>query len=135
MKITIEVIRHKEQRYPTVGDWWFDKNGDLEIRVSALSDWRLESLIAVHELWEVLLCKERGISQASVDEFDMRFEKERELGDHGEEEEPGDDPKAPYRSEHCSATGVERLLASLLGIDWRGYEERLDSLNWGHFEG
>src|SRR6516165_10297182 len=97
MKITIEVIPHKAQRYPTVGDWWFDKNGDLEIRVSALSDWRLESLIAVHELWEVLLCKHTGITEASVTEFDVEFEKRRAPGD---DSEPGDSPKAPYRSEH-----------------------------------
>lgn len=125
MKITIETIPHETQRYATVGDWYYDKDETLCIKVSALSDWRREVLVAIHELVEVVLCKHNGVSTELVDEFDIQFEKARIEGD---ESEPGDDPKAPYRKEHCVATGVERILAAELGVDWKPYEQELCSL-------
>lgn len=125
MKITIEVIPHDQQRYPTVGDWLYTPEGDLEIKVSALSDWRRESLIAVHELVEVLICKHDGVSQESVDKFDMDYEANRHPDS---EDEPGDDPAAPYVKQHCIATGVERILAASLGVNWKEYEDELTKL-------
>jgi hypothetical protein len=35
--------------------------------------------------------------------------------------EPGDDPRAPYYREHQFASGMERLMAAELGIDWQQY--------------
>jgi hypothetical protein len=124
-RINVLAIPHKEQRYPTVGDWWYDEEGVLQIRVSKLSSWRLEALIVVHELVEVLLCKHDRVSTESVDKFDMAYEKARKRGD---ESEPGDSPKAPYRRQHCVATGVERILAALLGVCWSDYERELNEL-------
>ena len=66
MNVCIKIIPHKEQRHPTVGDWFFDVNGDLFIRVSKMSDWRYEMCVAAHELIEVLICKHDGVSQKSV---------------------------------------------------------------------
>lgn len=144
MNITVEVIPHDKQRYPTCGDWFYEPNGeDLVIRVSKLSDWRYEALVQVHELVEVLVCKQNKVSQQKVDEFDMTFEKDREarleraldnLPEGPAEaaliriEEPGDSPDAPYRGEHCFATGIERLLASALGVCWADYEKEIESL-------
>jgi hypothetical protein len=125
MRILIETIPHKQQRYPTVGDWFFDDKGDLTIQVSALGDWREEALVAVHELVEVLLCKHQGVGQQEVDTFDLQYEAKRIEGD---ESEPGDSPDAPYKKQHCLATGVERVLAAEFGIDWGQYEDRLNSL-------
>jgi len=125
MKIIIETIPHKEQRYPTVGDWFYDPDGTLHIKVSQLSDWRREVLIAVHELVEVVLCKNDGISQDVVDQFDFQIEENRKEGDLSE---PGDDPSAPYRKQHCLATGVERVLSAELGVAWSDYEKELESL-------
>lgn len=125
MKINIEVIPHEQHRYTTVGDWWFTPTGDLEIRVSQLTDWRKEVLVAVHELVEVVLCKHQGVSQEAVDHFDQEFEAKRL---DGNEDEPGDDKEAPYRSQHCFAMGVERLLATGLGVGWKEYEEELCAL-------
>lgn len=124
MKIIIETIPHKRQRYPTVGDW-YTKKGTLHIRVSKMSDWRYELLVALHELVEVQLCKNRGVTQKAVDAFDIAFEKRRKSGN---EDEPGDDPKAPYRKEHFFATSVERLMAAELGVDWGKYDEEIISL-------
>jgi hypothetical protein len=124
MIIHIETIPHKNQRYPTAGDW-HENNGILHIKVSEeLSD-KEAVLVALHELIEVTLCKDRGISGESVDAFDMEYEKNRPDGD---ESEPGDDPAAPYRKEHFFATNVERLMASELGVDWQTYEEHVQAL-------
>ena len=125
MKINIHTIPHNLQRYPTVGDWWWENNGDLQIRVSKMSDWRFETLVAVHELVEVLLCKKDRVSQQSVDGFDKAFEAARKPGNV---DEPGDDIKAPYRKQHGVASGVERILGALLGVDWNKYADEVESL-------
>jgi len=125
MKILIETIPHDQQRYPTVGDWYTDAQGTLHIKVSQLSDWRREVLIAVHELVEVMLCKHDGVTQEQVDKFDTDYEAARQPGD---ESEPGDHPSAPYVNQHCFATGVERLLAERLGVKWAPYEAELGEL-------
>lgn len=128
-KIEIEFIPHDQHRYPTVGDWLIatGMNGEkiLNIRVSKLSDWRREALIAVHELVEVLLCRKDGVTQKEVDVFDRNFEANRP---DGCDDEPGDDSDAPYRKQHCFATGVERLLAAELNVDWKAYEQELYKL-------
>lgn len=124
MKIIIETIPHKDQRYETVGDWFWE-DGDLRIRVSELGNWKYEACVAVHELVEVLLCKSDGVQQQDVDAFDMQYEKDRQEGD---ESEPGDDNLAPYRKQHCVATGVERVLAAELGLSWKEYDAAINAL-------
>lgn len=126
MKIIIETIPHGQHRYPTVGDWFYDTDGTLRIKVSTLSDWRRELLVAVHELVEVLTCKNDGVSQEVVDRFDMEYEKKRNPDDI--ESEPGDDPKAPYVDQHCLATGIERILAQKWGVKWNEYTDEIESL-------
>lgn len=125
MRIVIETIPHCDHRYPTVGDWFYTPDGTLHIKVSQLSDWRREALIAVHELVEVLLCKHDGISTEQVDAFDKKFEAERLPDDNSE---PGDESDAPYRKQHCIATGIERVLAANLDVDWKAYEQELSNL-------
>ena len=120
MRIQIETVAHAQQRYETTGDWWWDPDDTLQMRVSALTDWRHSVLIAVHELVEALLCKAHGVSTEAVDAWD--------LGPGHELDEPGDDPRAPYHREHEFAGCMERLLAHELGIDWNDYEDALDAL-------
>lgn len=128
-RILIKAIDHKNQRYETVGDWRFEQtiqDGEcLIILVSKMSDWRYEILIVIHELIEVFLCRHSGVNQKQVDKFDMAFEKRRKKGNA---DEPGDSPKAPYRFQHCVATGVERIVAAILGVCWKTYEEEINSL-------
>jgi len=130
-KIEIEFIDHKKQRYDTCGDWRFVKGvGDekiLLISVSKLSDWRREILIAIHEAVEVCLCAYDGVSQEVVDKFDTEYEAHRHPDN---EDEPGDDPSAPYMRQHCIATGIERTLAAWLNVSWKEYEEELGTLEW-----
>lgn len=133
LRITISTIPHTEQRYPTVGDWIVDPtpNGlDVHIRVSTLSDWRRELLVAVHELIEISLLaawKPDPIDQIqkAVDDFDKAYEDNRPEGDLSE---PGDDPAAPYQKEHFFATNIERLLAQALGQDWADYDHEVATL-------
>ncbi len=125
MRVVIETIPHGSQRYETVGDWWFDPDGTLQIRTSDMGNEDYEILVALHELVEVLLCKKRGITDEVVSAFDVAFEAARV---EGNEDEPGDDPAAPYRKEHLFATGVEKLLAAELGVDWKTYDKAVMSL-------
>ena len=125
MRITIEIIRHEDQRYPTCGDWLWPNEHNLLIRVSDMGDWRAEAAVAVHELVEALLCKGEGITQEAIDAFDMAFEKDRmPLND----DEPGDDPTAPYHRQHCFATAVERMLIAALGMSWSEYADAVEKL-------
>ena len=126
MKINIEVIPHYEQRYPTVGDYWKDPDGTLQVRISKLSDWRFMALIIIHELWEYFRVKRDKIPLKTIDDFDMDYEKNRPKCDHSE---PGDFPTCPYRDAHCAASGVERILASELGVVWLDYELEIMGLN------
>jgi hypothetical protein len=119
MNITIQTIPHDQQRYPTVGDWvWVDDN-NLQIRVSHLGDRRYEALVAVHELVEALLCREHGITTEAADAFDKAFE-----GDG----EPGAAADCPYHLEHFHATVIEMTLARSLGVDWDEYDNAVSAL-------
>ena len=117
--ITIQTIPHAQQRYPTVGDWIWVDDHNLQIRVSDMGDRRYEALVAAHELVEALLCREHGITTEMVDAFDKAFE-----GDG----EPGAAPHCPYRLEHLRATAIEAKLADALGVDWYEYDAALMAL-------
>lgn len=130
MKIVIETIPHKTHRYETCGDWYFDKDGTLQIRVSEEVGAKSCGLVAIHELSEVFLCS-NGFSMTQkqledltkkVDKFDKQFE-----GDLVDEE-PGDDPRAPYHFEHSIATAIERLLCANLGVPWKEHDGRVAAL-------
>jgi hypothetical protein len=125
MNVFIKTIPHKEQLYNTCGDWRWDKDDTLQIRVSKMSDWRYEVCVLIHEIVEAFLCKYSSIGQKQVDRFDIAFEKKRKEGD---ESEPGDSPKAPYRAQHCIATGIERIVAAFLGVVWADYDKEINSL-------
>jgi hypothetical protein len=126
MTIHIETIPHDEQRYPTVGDYWEDQDGVEQVRVSKMIDWRYEILVAVHEVVEWALTKERGIREEEISAFDVDYERLR--ASELVKGEPGDSPKAPYRREHFFATNLERLFAAELGVDWSEYDQYVDEL-------
>ena len=110
------VIKHRDHRYETCGDYWKNENGWIEFRVSKMkADY--EFLILIHELIEWYLISKSGIRISDIDRFDMRFERERANGLHSQEAEPGDDKRSPYREQHRYATKIEKLLAKKLGVD------------------
>lgn len=125
--ITIRFIPHSAQRYITVGDWFY-RYTTLHIRVSNMTKIEYNVLVAVHEIVEALLCQRAGIKEEDVTAFDKLFEERRAQGLVGSTEEPGDDPKAPYYTQHQIATHVERFLAKALSIDWEAYDHAVNSL-------
>jgi len=125
MKIQLRTIPHSEQRYETCGDWENLPEGSLRISVSDMGNDDYAFLVAIHELVEVWLCNKRGITDEAVSAFDIEYEKNRPEGD---ESEPGNHPDAPYRKEHFFATNIERMIALELGVDWKLYSERVESL-------
>ena len=125
LKVDIKSIPHNEQRYETVGDWEEMPDWTWRIRVSEMKDWRYNLLVGIHELVEMALCKQRGISEPSITAFDMEFESNRDPGD---ETEPGDSPEAPYQREHFFATSIERLIAAELDVDWQTYDDAVMSV-------
>jgi hypothetical protein len=118
MKIVIETVPHSRQRYDTCGDYWMDDEGIWQVRISTLLNEKYESLVAIHELVEMVLCRGK-VTVAEIDLFDTKFDGEGE---------PGDSIKAPYYKQHQIATGIERILAAELGVDWNKYEATIDKL-------
>jgi hypothetical protein len=133
MNITLDVIPHETQRYPTVGDWQWE--GDtLKIRVSAMGNQQYETLVGIHEMIEALRCLQWGVDPLKVDAFDIAYEEARkanqELAPCGCEfmDEPGDDIHAPYHVPHQEATTIERVLATFWGVKWHEYEAAIEAL-------
>lgn len=111
MNIHMESQPKSTMRYGTWGDWYFDDDGNLIIKVvndePGLPTEDHQFLVALHELVEVWLCRHRGVTQQMVDEFDFSY------NGNGE---PGDEPDAPYRREHRFAMLIEHLVAHELGL-------------------
>ena len=122
MKIIIETIPHDEQRYDTVGDYFIVPNGDIHVLVSGTLSWQYSALVALHELVELLLCKDKGITNEAIDEFDLNWKP------HSRYTEPGNDPKAPYHIQHKFATRIEKLMAKALSVDWKLYNAFIDQM-------
>jgi len=119
MNVVIKSIPHKKQRYETSGDWWFDTKGDLQIRVSEEMPEESQQLVALHEFAEVIMCRAQGITQKSVDQFDIEYEKNRKEGDQSE---PGDHPHAPYNIQHSLATAIERIVCTQMNLSWSEHD-------------
>ena len=112
--VHLRVLPQSEQRYDTEGDWLWDGSA-LEIRISrevGKEDPRYAVLMFVHELTEALLCRSAGITGEDVDAFDFLHQKDNE---------PGENPAAPYHRQHCAAEAAEHALAAYLGVNWERY--------------
>lgn len=122
-EIKYKSIPHKSQRYDTAGDYWIDKKGNWEIRVSEMkSDY--EFMVLVHELIEFYLTQKRGIKEEDITEFDTKLVEEKY------EDDPGLSPKAPYHKEHMFSTKIEKMLCKELGLDWSKYDKQFSKLKW-----
>lgn len=121
IKITTQPV--KLVRAEQSGDWWLWKDGMISACVVENTyPPDSELMIAIHELIEAWLCRRNGVSEQAVVDFDLMFEEERRSGHHGNSDEPGDDPRSPYRNEHQAATHVERAVGSALGVSWQEHE-------------
>lgn len=94
-----------------------------------MGNWKYECLVAMHEAFEALLCKDRGVEEDAVSRFDIDFEMLRKIepkiiGDM----EPGDMSTSPYFKEHQFATEIEKQLAQQLKVDWGDYNKKINEL-------
>ena len=128
MNITIKTVPNEEikQRAGFTGaDWWFDENGDLQVRVAKLSSEEREAALIVHETVEAILAKFHGVKVEDVDAFDVIAEKD----DHSVD--AGDLEGCPYGREHTAATACERVvfmeLMPKIGA-WTPYDDELGKL-------
>ncbi len=124
MNLHYRTIPHGQQRYPTVGDYWFEKDG-WEFRVSDMGNEDYEFLVLIHELVEQRLAAKHNIPEPSIAAYDKVYEASR---DERSLAEPGDNKDAPYYAEHQAATGIERIVAVLLGVDWNDYNNTVENL-------
>lgn len=119
-RIIIKPIQPENHRYPTVGDYFYDKDGDtLTIFVSRMQDWRSELAVAIHELFESVASIAADIECSDIDLFDMEYERKRPENDFSE---PGADEEAPYHAQHVGATLVEREVCLKLDLSWEKHE-------------
>jgi hypothetical protein len=154
VRVVIDIIDHSDQHYDTIGDYWMAKTHSwrgpdgpgtsedtLMIVVSKLGDWKLEMLVAIHELTETLLMLSDGVPLESSTTFDVEFEKARAMTgndnwftfrgrEYPANDEPGDSPDSPYRAQHNYATAVERMLCAAMGVDWAAYEDACAALEY-----
>lgn len=129
MNIQIKTIEHKDQEYPTVGNWKFTENGDLNIYISNMKNVVFEWLVAEHEINEALMCQRDGIQEKVVSDFDKTFEDLRvKFPEMIGSMEPGDMTSAPYHEQHFGASLIEKMSASLHKIDWKEYTKAIEEL-------
>jgi hypothetical protein len=117
--IEVKEIEHSSQRYDTYGDWQFDADGRLNIKVSKTRNEWDSYLLAIHEIIEAVLCRYAGITEEEVDKWDL---------DHPYSDDPGAISGCPYASQHSIAFAVEKMLADKIKRNWREYEKELESL-------
>lgn len=124
MRITLETIPHEQQRLGALGDWFFEPNGDLVVRVSECGHWSYNLLALFHEMYEAVLCKHAGITTEMVDE-DQLTQRDRERDDP---ESFSGYPGARLQNQHNDALAAEWVLSRLLGVDWQEYGAAFDKM-------
>lgn len=127
LSVPAHLIRNKQ-----VGDWWYHENGDIAVHVLENLAPESQLAVAIHELIEAWECRKNGVADKDVCAFDEQYEAEREEGKHHDYDEPGDDPRAPYRQEHAAATHVERAVCAAIGINWREHCQLVPLSEAGH---
>jgi hypothetical protein len=114
MKLETNVKHPSELRYKTLGDYFFDKGGQLIFDIANTGNDVYNKIILIHEFVEFMLVTANGTSIETIDRFDFS---------HPDSPEPGLESDCPYRREHLVCETIERLLAVHFGLDWKTYEE------------
>ena len=128
-RIVIDFISAKNQRLRgNVGDYFYDENGVLNIRVTDMGNTLYERLVAIHELCEVTMTEDKGITEDEIQAFDEMFFAEGVDDMLHDTEEPGWDKRCPYRTEHGISENIERQIALHCGVVWEEYERSIDDV-------
>jgi len=127
-EISIKIIPHENQRYPTCGDYWYDTEGVLQVRISDMQNEIYHKMVMIHELIEEAITKHNGISEQTITDFDLYYEERRKQGLVPELSEPGFDDNAPYKLAHTFATGVEMGICAMAKVNFLDYDNKVESL-------
>ena len=123
--IHLKVVSQDEHREKfSLGDYWIDSNGVLQVRASKLPDNRMSILLLIHELIEVLAAEHKGIPEPVTQAWDIAFEKRCP----GSTAQAGDEDDCPIREQHLLAEGIERIMAVVFGVSWKQYGLECDKL-------
>ena len=117
-------VEPRKMKYPVVS-YLREGHDEVLVQVASVGLWQYEVLVAVRVLVEYALVRASGMEVSEADDFEIRYEAEREMGVHGAWEDSGDDIGAPHRVQHCAAVAVERMMAALMGVSWRQYQDAL----------
>lgn len=118
--IKIDIVPHKDQRYDTIGDWYFIDDV-LHIVISDLGHFEYSALVAIHELIESIECSINGVSTQQVDDYDFNH---KDAGSANLDA----NITSPYFKEHNDATAIEWLLSRLFKINWQDYSNKINTL-------
>lgn len=123
--IHLKIIPQSEHREQySLGDYWWDDDGVLQVRASAMPDNRMSLLCLLHELVEVMLTEHNGIKEEDIQAWDIAYEKKNP----GNTASAGDEEDCPCRDAHLVAEGFERIMANLLGVQWKKYSEAAENI-------
>jgi hypothetical protein len=125
MKIVIETIPLEKQRYPTIGDYFYEPDGTLKILITETGNDFHSTLVAIHELVEQTLTDQKGIREEDILKHDLWVETEVTKGNYPTDAEPGEHPRSPYYEEHMLAERIEKMICKHLGINFKEYNEEI----------
>jgi hypothetical protein len=122
MKIYASTKPYGKMRYPTLGDYDYTLGIPyFDVYIAETGNIAFDMAIFIHEIKELFLCWQAGIKEEDIRAFDIMFEEERKQGLHGEDDEPGDDPRSPYYHQHQKATQDEKKWIKDTGNKWKDY--------------
>ena len=97
-------LRHAQYGMETYGDY-YTKGKNTHIDILETLPKKIRFAITTHELIEEHLCREAGITNKQIDDWDFS---------HPSAEEPGELPGCPYFEQHAKAMKLEQFLMTLL---------------------
>lgn len=115
--------------YPDIGSWKVNAdNSPAFVGAADTGDDRSNMAILLHEIVEVFLCWVHGVKEEDVTAFDKKWFFEQGQGKHKEDDEPGYDPRSPYRDWHLVAERFEREFITQCGMMWEHHEQNCNNV-------
>ena len=100
----------------SLGDYWVDEHGILQIRAVEMPDLMFSHYILVYEYFEAIRCYRDGVSLESIEKWDA---------DHPDDDDPGSLEGCPYKTYHDNSLMLERLACLQDGYTWEEYDNTL----------
>lgn len=120
----LQRVSQSEQRYTTLGYWWWSKpgnRGELTVQVSRMRDWRHELAVWGHELIEIAYCKLFRVTTEVCDAYDSWFELKYKSGEVPPTVEAGDQKGCPYYIGHRMGVAWEHFCIFVTFAGWNNY--------------